>query len=276
MKSSRQINKNSVVFLSLMFSILYVFGGAAFAGTTTKTFDFGVGGDNPTFRSHSRVFFIPRDVAAAVRINYRASGAAPVPVVIEIEDADSRIAATREVSAEKSNKQIIINIAAGENTVYGCEKGWQIRVKSKDGQIPPARIFGDITLSFIDPAATQILLEGQSFGLKKKSEVSRRIGSAETFRHSGVVNIKSSWTHNPLAQALPLKFELVRPDGSVAKSLVGYGTNSNAQPKMDFDYRIAAADTKQTGVWRLRISNGTEQEIFEIKPGVNFTRRCFE
>jgi hypothetical protein len=119
-------------------------------------------------------------------------------------------------------------------------------------------------------------LEGQNFDLKKNSELSRQIGNQETFRHTGIVNIKSSWTHNPLAQALPLKFELVRPDGSVAKSLVGYGTNSNAQPKIDFDYRFIVADTKQNGVWRLRVTNNTDQEIFEIAPSAVFTKRCFE
>lgn len=264
---------------SLAAATLLIFYGLAiesFGGTSVKTFDFGAGGDNPTFRSHSRTFLIPRAVAVAIRINYRTSGAAAVAVVIEVEDADSRIAATREVSAEKSVKQLIINLAASENTVYGCQKGWQVRVKSKDGQVPPTRVFGDITLSFIDAPAIRIALEGQVFSLKKNSEIVRSIGSAETFRHSGVINIKSSWTHNPLAQAQPLKFELVRPDGSAAKSLIGYGTNSGAQPKIDFDYRVVTADTKQNGVWRLKVINDTEQEIFEIKPHVNFTRRCFE
>jgi hypothetical protein len=271
---------DKIKFLAILtcFSWLILSGLASqtLAGTSTKSFDFGAGGDNPTFRSHSRSFLVPQAVAIALKINYRTSGESPISITVELENSENRIVASQDALAEKSLKQIIINIRAAENTVFGCEKGWLVRIKSKDGQIPPARVFGDISLSFIDPPTVRLLLEGQNFDLKKNSELSRQIGNQETFRHTGIVNIKSSWTHNPLAQALPLKFELVRPDGSVAKSLVGYGTNSNAQPKIDFDYRFIVADTKQNGVWRLRVTNNTDQEIFEIAPSAVFTKRCFE
>ena len=256
--------------------ILSGFAFSALAGTSTKTFDFGVGGDNPTFRSHSRSFLVPQAVAIALKVNYRTTGDASIPITVEFENAENRIVASQDGLAEKTVKQIVINIRAAENVVFGCEKGWSVRVKSKDGQIPPARVFGEIILSFIDSPAVGIAVEGQPFDLKREGQIIRQIGAAETFRHTGVVNIRSSWTHNPLAQPLALKFELVRPDGSVAKSLIGYGINSTADPKMDFDYRIVIADTKQTGAWRLRVTNNTEQEITEIKPSVNFTRRCFE
>ena len=248
----------------------------SFAGTSTKTFDFGAGGDNPTFRSHSRSFLVPQAVTIALKINYRTAGDASIPITVEIENAENRLVATQDVLAEKTGKQIIINIRAAENTVFGCEKGWQVRVKSKDGQIPQARVFGEINLSFIDLPASSVFAEEQSFALKKGTQISSRIGTTETFLHTGIVNIKSSWSHHPLANALPLKFELVRPDGSSARTLVGYGTNSNAKPKMDFEYRIIIADTKQIGAWRLRITNNSDQEVLDIKPIVNFTRQCFD
>jgi hypothetical protein len=258
---------------------LLVFSGLVtenFGGTSVKTFDFGPGGDNPTLRSHARSFLAPQAVALTLKINYRTAGEAPVPVMIEVEDAGSRLITTQEIIAEKAAKRLLINISAAENTSHACDKGWQVRVKSKNGQPPPARIFGDITFSFIDPPVEKIALGERAFGLKKGGQASFPIGTSETFRHSGIINIKSSWAHNPLAPAQALKFELLRPDRSVAKSLTGYGTNSNGQPKIDFDYRLVIADTKQNGVWRLRITNGTEQEILEVNPSVNFTRRCFE
>ncbi len=266
-------------FLGLATTALLILSGLAtenIAGTSVKTFDFGVGGDNPTFRSHSRSFPIPQNVAVAIRINYRTNGENAIPIIVEVEDPRNQILSLREITAEKSIKRLTINIPVSENKAHGCEKGWQVRIKSKNGQIPPARVFGDITLSFVDLPASRISVEGLANALKKGEQISRNIGSVETFRHSGIINIKASWTHNPLMQALPLKFDLIRPDGSVAKSLVGYGTNSNARPKLDFDYRIVIADTKQNGIWRLRIINSTEQEILEINPSVSFTKRCFE
>ena len=249
---------------------------AASGGTLVKTFDFGAGGDNPTARGHARSFLVPQGVAVAVRLNYRTSGEGSVPLTIEIEDAAGRNLATREVAAEKSIRQIVVNFTAAENAVHGCDRGWQIRVQAAGGEAPKARVFGDITVSYIDAPGAPLAIEGQTFSLPKGGRASRAVGTIETFRHPGVINIKSSWTHSPLTQALPLKFELVRPDGSVAKTLVGYGTNSNAQPKLDFDYRVLLADTRQTGFWRLQITNATEQEISEINPSAIFTRRCFE
>jgi hypothetical protein len=247
-----------------------------FGGTATKTFDFGAGGDNPTSRGHARTFPVPQGVAAAVRVTYRTAGETPVPIVVEIEDGDGRLAATRELAAEKSARQLIVDIAAAENTARGCERGWQVRVRSRDGQIPAGRVFGEITLSFINPAAARVWLEGPAFDLAKNARATRQLGAAETFRHPGVINVRASWTHNPLVQAQALKFELVRPDGSVAASLVGYGTNSGSQPKIDFDYRVLAADTRRNGVWQLRVTNDTEQEMREISPSASFTRQCFE
>lgn len=252
----------------------YVFAVNSFAGSSTKTFDFGAGGDNPTFRSHARAFSPPQGVAIAVTVNYRTAGDALIALVVEVENSENAVVASRDASAEKKANRLTINIAAGENTVGGCEKPWQVRVKSRDGQIPSARVFGDITFSFVDPPAANISVEGIAFNLSKDNHASKRIGNNNSFKHPGVLSIRASWTHNPLAQALALKFELVRPDGSVAKSFTGYGTNSNGNPKLDFSYNLTVMDVKQNGVWQLRVSNNTEHEILEINPQISFRPIC--
>jgi hypothetical protein len=271
------INHKKFTIFAVAWLILGGFAGhISSAGTATKTFDFGAGGDNPTHRSHARAFSPPAGVAVAVAVNYRTTSEAPILLAIEVENSEDKILAVREVAAERTAKRLVVNLAASENTVHGCEKAWQIRIKARDGQIPPARVFGDITFSFVDPPPAVISVEGSAIALGKGANASKNIGVADSFRHPGTVTIKSSWTHNPLTQPLALKFEIVRPDGSVAKSFVGYGTNSAGSPKLDFNYVLTVADTKQNGVWKLRISNNTEHDISEINPIVTLTKKCSE
>jgi hypothetical protein len=259
----------------LVWSLLGSLAIYADAGTVVKTFDFGAGGDNPTFRSHSRTFAPPANVATVVAVNYRTTGDGVSPIIVEIEDAANKTLASQEISAEKSIKRVVINIAA-DNVSSGCEKSWQVRVRSKSGEIPAARIFGDITFSFIDPAAIQINVEGKSINLGNGKQATANVGNSDSFNHSGVIKLQASWLHSLINLVLPLKFELVRPDGSVAKTLVGYALNSNGKPRLEFSHNVTVAEAKQTGTWKLRISNETEHDIIEIKPTVTYTKKCFE
>ena len=272
MKSSHR----QVIVLGIALALLIFLNGAAFAGTSVKTFDFGAGGDNPTFRSHARTFALPQAVAAVVAVNYRTTGKAGISIIIEVEDANNKIIALREAMAVKMPNRLAINIAAADNTISGCERTWQVRVKTKNGEMPQARIFGDITLSFVDPSAQTVEVESGAFSLNKGAQIARRIGDTNTFRHPGVVNIKAGWLHSAATPILPLKFEIVRPDGTIAKTLVGYAVNSGGSPKLDFNHHVSVSDAKQNGVWRLQIANNTEHDIIEINPKVLFTRRCFE
>jgi hypothetical protein len=247
-----------------------------FAGTTTKTFDFGAGGDNPTSRSHSRTFAPLENVAIVVAVNYRTTGDGANPIIVEIEDAANQILASQEISAEKTAKRLVININAADNKVHGCEKFWQVRVRSKSGEVPTARIFGNITFSFVDPTAIQIDLEEKSINLVKGKKTTKNVGNASSFNHPGVVTVRASWLDSLVNLVLPLKFELVRPDESIAKTLVGYAMNSSGSPQLDFSYNITVAEAKQIGGWKLRISNETEHDIIEINPTVTFTKKCFE
>lgn len=269
-------SRNLTIYIVFGWLFLSVFSGQAIAGTSTKTFDFGTGGDNPASRSHSRTFVSPSALTIIVAVNYRASGDTAIPIVVEIEDAANQILASREILAEKTAKQLVINIAANENKIYGCEKFWQIRVQSKSGEVPKARISGDITFSFVDPTAILIETEEKSINLASGKQTIKNIGNAESFRHSGVIIIQASWLHSLINLVLPLKFELVRPDGSVAKTLVGYAMKSSGRPQLNFSHNITVAEAKQAGAWKLRITNETKDDIIEIKPTVAFTKKCFE
>lgn len=91
-----------------------------------------------------------------------------------------------------------------------------------------------------------------------------------------MIKVQASWLHSLTNLVLPLKFELVRPDGSVAKTLNGYALNSNGKPRLEFSHTVAVAEAKQTGAWKLRISNETEHDVIEINPTVTYTKKCFE
>lgn len=270
------VYKNLISWAIFGWLIFSGFAVQAFAGTSIKTFDFGAGGDNPTFRSHARTFALPQSVAIVIAVNYRTAGETGVPVIIEVEDAGNKIIASRETVAIKMPNRLAINIAASENTASGCERAWQVRVKTKNGEVPPSRVFGNITLSFVDPSAQTIEIENETFALNKGAQIARQIGGADSFRHPGIINIKAGWLHSAATLVLPLKFEIVRPDGTIAKTLTGYAVNSSGSPKLDFNYHITVNDAKQNGAWRLRIANNTEHNIIEINPKVSFTRRCFE
>lgn len=269
-------SKNLIICAILVWSSLSGLAIKAAAGTSTKTFDFGAGGDNPSSRSHSRTFAPPENVAIVVAVNYRTTGETGVAIVVEIEDAANQTLASREIIAEKTVKRLVVNIAAVENKIHGCEKFWQVRVRSKSGEVPTARVFGDITFSFVNPTAIQIDVEDKSINLAKSKQTTANVGGAGFFNHPGVITVRASWLHSLISLVLPLKFELVRPDRSVAKTLVGYALNSNGRPHLDFSHNITVAEAKQTGAWKLRISNETEHDIIEIKPAVTFTKKCFE
>lgn len=173
--------KNLVSWAGLIGLILSSFVSQTFAGTSTKTFDFGAGGDNPTSRSHSRTFAATEDVAIVVAVHYRTSGDIAIPIVVEIEDAANQMLVLQEIIAEKTAKRLVINIAANDNKFHGCEKFWQVRVRSKSGEVPTARVFGDITFSFVNPTAVQIEVEDKSFSLMKGRKAIKTIGNADFF-----------------------------------------------------------------------------------------------
>ena len=274
--TDRQTIRKIVWYLLAAFALLNLAMVPVIAGTSTKTFDFGTGGDNPTSRSHSRTFAAPDDVAIVVAVNYRATGEAGAGLIVEIENAAGQTSASREIAADKIVKRLVININAADNRIHGCEKFWQVRVRSKSGEVPAAKITGDITFSFVDPTAIQIALEDQSIDLTRSKQTTKKIGDANSFNHPGVLTVRASWLHSLINLVLPLKFELVRPDGSVAKTLIGYALNSNGRPPLNFIHNITVAEAKQTGAWKLRISNGTDHDVIEIKPTVTFIKKCFE
>src|SRR5688500_4416968 len=81
---ARNATKNLMLRTILAALLLSGFAVSALAGTSTKSFDFGAGGDNPTSRSHARTFTPPESVVIQVTVNYRSSGETSVPLVVEV------------------------------------------------------------------------------------------------------------------------------------------------------------------------------------------------
>lgn len=88
---------------------------------------------------------------------------------------------------------------------------------------------------------------------------------------AGVLRLKAKW--HALA-VIPntfngLKIELLRPNGTVAKTGTFYSLHSNKSPKFDFALNISQADAQMPGYWSLRITNNSNYEVigFNIERG---------
>ncbi len=68
--TKRQVSRKIAAYLLAALALLNIGIVRAAAGTSTKTFDFGADGDNPTWRSHSRTFAGTENVAIVVAVHY--------------------------------------------------------------------------------------------------------------------------------------------------------------------------------------------------------------
>jgi hypothetical protein len=111
------------------------------------------------------------------------------------------------------------------------------------------------------PATVNLDMEGTTLTLTKGGTQERKIfgiGNA-----AGVLRLKAKWhAVNVIPNTFnALKIELLRPNGTVARSGNFYSVHSNKTPKFDITYNITAAEAAMPGSWKLRITNNSAFEV---------------
>lgn len=272
--------KNLVQVFGLLVLVIGMFG-VTFAGSATKTFEFGAGTANST--SNFRTFFVPcgLNVTASVKYQRKGDGGASsdVPITIELRkpaanaDDDGAVAQTVNVTAKRTEQTATLN---GTESNRGCSLPWRVRVRPQSGQSEFA-IYGNITVSF-DDSSKNISVEGNLISLNKGNSVTKNIGGSGGM-DQGIITVTAKWNHaiGPVPGPLPvrLKFELIRPNGTVAASDNGF-SNAEVNPccsnnKMKVTFQVAE---QITGQWKIRITNNTNDDTMNIDPKVSFKPDC--
>ena len=91
---------------------------------------------------------------------------------------------------------------------------------------------------------------------------------------AGTLRLKAKWH---ALSVIPntfngLKIELLRPNGTVAKTGTYYSFHSNKSPKFDLALNITQAEAQMSGNWSLRITNNSNFEVI----GFNIVRESAE
>lgn len=123
------------------------------------------------------------------------------------------------------------------------------------------------------PDTVKLDLEGAgTTTITKGGTVTRKIfGIGNT---AGVLRLKAKW--HALA-VIPntfngLKIELLKPNGTVARTGTYFSLHSNKSPKFDLAFNISQADAQMPGNWSLRITNNSNFEVI----GFNIVRESAE
>ena len=256
-----------------IFQFLGVQTPGALAASLTK--DFSIGPGVAGGASTSRFFAAPAGVRVAAKVTYRRDGATDIPITIEIEDPDGRIAATIDKTASGVEQNVTLNASS---SARGCNPPWKVRVKGRNGQTPPAKVSGNITFSFTDPGPT-VSGPSQAFGVTQGNTVPRGIAD---FTSPGNVKITATW-NSPVINSngvdpagLKLTFKLLQGNTVRAQS-TGYAQNAllgNANPKMTINYGVTADNIAAGGDWKLNVIGSTGGDASDVRFTVSFTPKC--
>ena len=255
-----------------LFQFLGVGASDALAASFDKEFSIGPGGAFSV--SHARFFAAPAGVGVTARVTFQREGNTDIPITIEIENPDGTVVASRNETASLTAKTATLT-ASGSNK--GCNPPWKVRVKSQNGQPPPAKVFGKITFSFTDPGP--VASTSTAFGVTQGNTVERNIADPA---QPGSMRITATW-NSPVINSggvdpagLKLRFRLVRGNTVLAESL-GYAHNAlfgNANPKMTINYNVTANDIAAGGNWELRVTGSSGGDASDVKFTKTFTPRC--
>lgn len=271
--------KNFVKLLTLALVSIAGLSTAAFAGTLTKSFEFGAGTANSV--SNKRTFSVPcgLDVQAAVKVSRKGDAGADndVPILIELRspgesaDADGPIATTKEGIAKRTAQTF--NLAANDSP-RGCNLPWVVRVKPQSGKSDVA-IYGDITVTFNDSIKNLTVQDAGSLNLNSANTQTVNIGGSGGLTQ-GIVTIKGEWFHNLGIMPINMKIDLLDPNGNPVAGDTGY-SNLEVNPccsnnKLKITYQVTE---KKSGQWKLRIKNiSNGHDAIRVKPIATLKPDC--
>lgn len=256
-----------------------------------KSFEIGPGTGQP--RSHFRTFSVPAHSRVSVAVEKLEIDAdnGRIPVIIDVHQAtatsvgssgpDGPRLASRTANAPNGGVIAFQNVSFTSS--FGCPSSWRIRVRT--GLEPlPTRVSGIVVFQFDPPGPVTLGMAGGGTQHLDPNTTATRVlqhrpGTVPTdIDGTGTFRVRAKWHTDP-ADVLqfntfhPLRVALLRPDGSVAESQLGFSRHApaNRTPKIGFDYAVSAADAELTGDWRLRITNGSPVRVvdFDIDRGLD-------
>ena len=268
--NSRSLTTQLMLTLGMIFS-LSLLAVSAQPVNADKPFEFGPTSANPTFKSHRRTFGAPANVAITVRVTHQRTGTVDIPLAIEIIRPDgTSLASLTNVTAGSGAQTATINVAAFNQP--GCgDNDWGVRVKTQNGQIPPAKAFGNIRFSFNTPAARSLDVEGGLLTINKGNEL---VKSLQRPGQPGRIVITGDWVHsiigvpNLLNHHIRLKVELLR-NGLVVASDSGFPTGDGDPNKLRVAFNVGCNEF--SGSWSVRLTNNTNDDVTNVKLRASFT-----
>ncbi len=178
---------------------------------------------------------------------------------------DVTLNVTQAVANATGDWRIVITNNSGDEVIsFNIEKG---------SDINPAVPAFKSTYTPNCPGTVNLDMEGADTATVTKGGVVTRklFGIAKS---PGTLTLKAKWhSLNPIPNTFnQLKIELLRPNGTVAKTGNYFSFHSNKTPKYSLTHNITAAEAAQSGSWSLRITNNSANEIisFNIEKGSDF------
>lgn len=266
------------IFLSTLALTLFVVKGFA----EDKGFEFGPGTANPT--SSTIKFAIPCHIQVATDITFRRVGEtgtnSDVPIVVEYRQpgpsatTEGALVRTVNLTAKRSEQKTPTYWMPG--AAAGCSIPWAVTARAATGN-SSVGVFGSVRMSpYITIPSVEI--EGGLISLAKGNSVTKNFGTSAGFGQH-VIEVRGTWFHSVLGVPGPLpvrlKFELLKPDGSVAASDSGY-TNFEINPCCSWDKLLVRYLNNQhiSGQWKLRITNNSNDDVMNIAPKAGFYGAC--
>jgi hypothetical protein len=248
--------------------------------TINKYFEFGAGTSYP--HSNHRTFKVPAGEPVSATVEFERFGqpgaANDVPIYVELRqpgptpDQEGPVVMTRYGTATTEKQTITVT---GARSLLGCSLPWRVRVGyAQPGEAPKA-VFGSIELNY-DSDTRAVNVEGALITLDKGTEVTKKFGGSQGLGQ-GRVELRATWLHAcfgiPCPGAVRLKFELLRPDGSVADSDSGFSYHEAASmDRLRLVYQVPEAIP---GQWKIRLTNNTSDDVMNIDFDSSQAKRHF-
>lgn len=267
-------------------AVLTVFAGAALADDIKLDME-GTTATVPKGNTITRKIFGIPGYGGTLKLKYKWHAVSIIPntfnpLKIEVKHGTTTLSTKNSCYSTHSNKtpkcDLTLNVSQAEAQKPGS---WTIVVTNnsndevigfnleKAGDINPAVPNFRSVYTPDCPDTVNLDLEGAgTTTITKGGTVSRKIfGIAQA---PGVLRLKAKWH---AVSIIPntfnaLRIELLKPNGTVAKSGTYYSVHSNKTPKFDFTYNISEADAALSGSWSLRITNNSNDEVI----GFNITK----
>ncbi len=261
--------------------------GPVFAGTITKTFEFGPG--LAQLRSNLRTFpGVPCRKPVTLTVKFRTLGPGgssnEVPIKIELRDPDmapdqeSPNVETKNATA-KATEQTVTFSSHFQGDLRGCSRPLRVRVEHANAGTAPFITLCSIRLDF-DTGVRNINFDGPGY-IKKNFSKTINL-SADGFENGKIV-LTGDWVHDVLGVTGPnpikLKFTLIDPNGTVVKTAEGFANRQKERdlglPILKLIYQVTVIACDYPGQWKLGITNLDQNDDVSVKViNETFTPGC--